>query len=106
MIINHKKAGFTLVELLVVIAIIGILVALLLPAIQSAREAARRTQCKSSAKNIGLALQNYHDTRKSFPPGVVQVYPTPPAVKPDVDYGNWSWNAFILPYIEEAAVYS
>ena len=61
------------------IAIIGILVGLLLPAIQAAREASRRTQCKSNAKNIALALLNYHDTRKSFPPGVVQVNPAPPA---------------------------
>jgi len=103
---ERKLNAFTLVELLVVIAIIGILVALLLPAIQAAREAARRTQCKSDIKKIGLALQNYHDTRKSFPPGVVQVYPTPPAVKPDMDEGNWSWSALILPYVEEASVYS
>jgi len=102
---KHRIRAFTLVELLVVIAIIGILVALLLPAIQSAREAARRTQCKSSAKNIGLSLQNYHDARKSFPPGVVQAHPTPPAVKPDTDLGNWSWSALILPYVEETAVY-
>ena len=74
----HRHRAFTLVELLVVIAIIGILVGLLLPAIQAAREASRRTQCKSNAKNIALAILNYHDTRKSFPPGVVQVNPAPP----------------------------
>jgi prepilin-type N-terminal cleavage/methylation domain-containing protein/prepilin-type processing-associated H-X9-DG protein len=101
-----RRAGFTLVELLVVIAVIGILVGLLLPAIQAARESARRTQCKNNAKNIVLALLNYHDTNKSFPPGVVQVYPTPPAEKPDVQEGNWSWSALILPFVEEDALYS
>ena len=62
-----STAGFTLVELLVVIAIIGILVALLLPAIQAARESARRAQCTSNLRNVALALLNYHDTRKEFP---------------------------------------
>src|SRR4249919_1769158 len=64
-----RGQAFTLVELLVVIAIIGILVALLLPAIQSAREAARRTQCTNHLKNIGIALQNHVDARKVFPTG-------------------------------------
>ncbi len=66
-----RDRAFTLVELLVVIAIIGILVALLLPAIQAAREAARRAQCASNMKNIGLALQNYNTAQNKFPPGVV-----------------------------------
>ena len=66
---KRKRGAFTLVELLVVIAIIGILVALLLPAIQAAREAARRTQCRNNLKNIGLAIHNFHDTYKMFPTG-------------------------------------
>jgi len=62
-----NRPGFTLVELLVVIAIIGVLVGLLLPAVQAAREAARRSGCQNNLKQIGLALQNFHDTRDSFP---------------------------------------
>ena len=83
--------GFTLVELLVVIAIIGILVALLLPAIQAAREAARRSQCMNNLKQMGIALQNYHSSHKTFPMGVA--------------LGEGAmWSGFLLPYLEEAAL--
>ena len=67
-----RRRGFTLIELLVVIAIIAILIALLLPAVQQAREAARRSSCKNNLKQIGLALHNYHDTHRVFPPGRVE----------------------------------
>lgn len=94
------RSGFTLVELLVVIAIIGILVALLLPAVQAAREAARRTQCKNNLKQIGLALHNYHDTQKSFPPGTVW--------GTGARYSNPRTGGYIMhifPYLEQSNVY-
>src|SRR3972149_11979881 len=86
--------GFTLVEVLVVIAIIGILVAFLLPAIQAAREAARRTQCQNNLKQIGVAIQNHHDTRKQFPMG-----------RNRFDQYAVSWAFYLLPYIEETTMY-
>jgi prepilin-type N-terminal cleavage/methylation domain-containing protein len=94
--------GFTLVELLVVIAIIGILVALLLPAIQAAREAARRTECSNNLKNVALALQGYHDTYKMFPAGGQDTTPTTGRlVNPHTGTIGPSWWYGILPFIEQ-----
>src|SRR4051812_40251597 len=102
-----SSGGFTLVELLVVIAIIGILVALLLPAIQSAREAARRSQCTANIKNVALALQNYHDVHKEFPTAVsVPGKSGPPSTENDPRYPDTmfrTWTIDILPFIEEQA---
>lgn len=89
--IRHLRSGsygFTLVELLVVITIIGILIALLLPAVQAAREAARRMQCCNNLKQMGLALHLYHESVGLFPP----------------DYDGWAWSARILPFVEDATI--
>jgi prepilin-type N-terminal cleavage/methylation domain-containing protein/prepilin-type processing-associated H-X9-DG protein len=98
----HKTVAtwraFTLVELLVVIAIIGILIALLLPAVQSAREAARRSQCSNNLKQYGLGLHNYHDVHRMFPPGGHRGHPndTPP---------HTGWAVRILPYLEQSTIF-
>ena len=97
-----RRLAFTLIELLVVIAIIAVLIALLLPAVQQAREAARRSQCRNSLKQIGLALHNYHDTHQTLPAGAYQGFPG--------FYGNnqneATWISMILPYIDQAPLYN
>jgi len=89
--LRHKQ-GFTLVELLVVIAIIGMLIALLLPAVQAAREAARRMSCTNNLKQLGLAIHNYHDTHNALPPGII---------------AEWNSTMFpmLYPFIEQTAIY-
>ena len=106
---SHRRA-FTLVELLVVIAIIGVLIALLLPAVQQAREAARRMQCTNKLKQLGLALHNHHDTYGTFPPGV-RFTPEPNFSATDwcsahgVEGVREPWTVAILPYLEQTALY-
>jgi prepilin-type N-terminal cleavage/methylation domain-containing protein len=101
---SFRRRGFTLVELLVVIAIIGVLVALLLPAVQAAREAARRSSCSNNLKQIGIALHNYHDTYNALPRAVTWGGVTVPPTTPQVAYHH-TWITNILPFIEQKPLY-
>jgi len=101
----RRRPGFTLIELLVTIAIITVLIAILLPAVQSSRESARQTSCRNNLKQIGLALHNYHDQHRQFPPSSTN----------DVEQGGWignplnrhihSWASLLLPFLEDGNLY-
>ncbi|WP_437201003.1 DUF1559 family PulG-like putative transporter [Planctomicrobium sp. SH664] len=101
-----RRRAFTLIELLVVIAIMGVLVSLLLPAVQQAREAARRTQCKNNLKQFGLALHNYHDAHSVFP--AAYLADTRSITRDTTTYdgpNGFAWGAMLLPYLDQAPLY-
>jgi prepilin-type N-terminal cleavage/methylation domain-containing protein len=115
---RRRRPGFTLIELLVVIAIIAILIALLLPAVQQAREAARRSQCKGSLKQVGIALANFHELHGHFPPGIA--HPTSNLADPTIvlngsgaagtpEWDNYrrgyTWAAYLLPQLEQSGLW-
>lgn len=99
-LLGRRAKGFTLVELLVVIAIIGVLVALLLPAVQAAREAARRASCSNNLRQIGIGLHLYHDVHRTFPPGGVEWRPFN-----DPSKRQLAWSVFLLPFVEQGNLY-
>ncbi|WP_428304042.1 DUF1559 domain-containing protein [Lacipirellula sp.] len=101
-----QKQAFTLVELLVVIAIIGVLIALLLPAVQAAREAARRTECVNHLKQLGLSLLNYEAAQQAFPSGYISDRTADPNSDPSTwdAAPGWGWGALLLPYLEQASL--
>ena len=101
---RQSRRGFTLIELLVVIAIIAVLVAILLPAVQSAREAARRTQCKNNLKQIGLALANYEESFRVYPPGWIMTREDG-TLHPHEEGNGFGWAVHLLHHLDQAAQY-
>jgi prepilin-type N-terminal cleavage/methylation domain-containing protein/prepilin-type processing-associated H-X9-DG protein len=99
---HRRSSAFTLIELLVVMAIIGVLLALLLPAVQSAREAARKIQCTNNLRQIGLALHNYQASHSVFPPGYISTDPT----NPENTWPGWGWAAMLLPELEQSDLFN
>lgn len=97
----RPRTGFTIVELLVAIAIIGILVSLLLPAVQSAREAMRRISCQNNLKQVGLALHMYHDTHQTLPTGCIEWR----SWNAPATHRQFAWSALILPFLEQSALH-
>src|SRR5438128_9833188 len=105
---DQPRGGFTLIELLVVVAIIGILIGLLLAAVQRVREASNRLSCANNLKQMGLALQSYHDANGKFPPAVLMPY-----ANSDTEFQNTAsnpfgpnWAVFLLPYLERQDLYN
>lgn len=103
---NRRKRGFTLIELLVVIAIIAILLSLLLPAVQQAREAARRTACRNNLKQLALALHNYESNYQVFPPGYIHRFGASGSPEEQANHAGLAWAALLLPQLEQASLYS
>src|SRR5262249_44793595 len=101
---NDRRSGFTLIELLVVIAVISVLIALLLPAVQSAREAARRIQCNNNLKQLGLALHNYDDAFRCLPFGKGDNYMDVISMAPV--YARWSTHSQLLSFLEQAPLFN
>lgn len=102
---HRRRPGFTIIELLVVIAIIGILIALLLPAVQQAREAARLTQCKNNLKQIALALHNYESTHRVFAPGYIHKFGPVGTPEFEANHAGMAWGTMLLPQLDRANLY-